>query len=77
MKKPEHKDRDAFLAALDEAELTVADWAREKKLPLTHVYQVLQGRMVGRRGTARQVIKAMGLPLPARRSTEDRKPVAA
>lgn len=77
MNKTAHKDVQAFLTALDEAELTVADWARQQKLPLTHVYQVLQGRMVGRRGTARQVIKAMGLPLPSRRATEQRKPVAA
>lgn len=64
MKSATHKDIDAFLAALDEADLTVAAWARQHKLPLTLVYQVLHGRLSGRRGHARRIVKTMGLPLP-------------
>lgn len=54
-----------FAAELAEADMTVADWAREKKQPLGIVYQLLQGRVKGTRGNARKVARAMGLALPA------------
>jgi len=44
--------------------MTLAQWARQKKLPMSVVYQVAAGRSVGARGAARQVMKAMGVPVP-------------
>lgn len=54
-----------FVAELAEADMTVADWAREKKQPVGIVYQLLQGRVKGTRGAARRVARVMGLALPS------------
>lgn len=66
-------DFKAFLASLEETETTISDWAREHGFSPSAVYQVLQGRMLGRRGTARNVLRAMGIPLPSQRTSEERR----
>lgn len=53
-----------FLAALAKSDVTIAEWAREREFPLSTVYLVTQGRLVGRRGVSRKIVRAMGLPVP-------------
>lgn len=55
---------DHFLDELSSNDMSIKDWARLHKLDFNTVYSVLQGRAAGRRGKARQVMRAMGLPLP-------------
>ena len=56
---------DDFLAGLSRDGVTVAEWARRRRLPPDIVYQVLAGRLRGCRGVSRKVIAAMGLDVPA------------
>lgn len=41
--------------------VNVAEWAREKGLSPQHVYDVLNGRSVGRRGHAHKIAVLLGL----------------
>lgn len=43
------------------AGVNVAEWARERGLCPQHVYDVLNGRAVGRRGNAYAVAVALGI----------------
>lgn len=61
---PKHKTTDDFLTELDKSNLTVAAWARANQRDLCMTYSVIRGVAKGRRGEARQIMKAMGLPLP-------------
>ena len=53
-----------FLSRLEASETTLADWARANSLPVRAVYSVVSGHHTGSRGTARQVLKAMGIKPP-------------
>lgn len=54
-----------FLRDLEKENITLAEWSRRNKLDMQAVYTVCNGRALGRRGKTRDVMKAMGLPLPA------------
>ncbi len=41
--------------------VNVAQWARERNLEPQHVYDVLNGRAVGRRGKAHEIAVLLGL----------------
>lgn len=41
--------------------VNVAEWARERGLEPQHVYDVLNGRAVGRRGSAHEIAVLLGL----------------
>lgn len=58
-----------FLEELAGADMTVAAWARQHKQPVTTVYMLCLGRIIGARGKARTVARAMGLELPPMRSS--------
>ena len=64
MSRTPHSSVHAFLYSLSQSDRTLADWAREHDLPLTTVYQVCNGRLKGRHGEARRVLRAMGVTLP-------------
>lgn len=53
-----------FLADLESKNLTLADWARQHDFNVTTVYAISAGRLRGRRGHARDILKAMGVALP-------------
>lgn len=59
-----HSSVAEFLRALEKDERTLVDWAREHQLNIQAVYTVVGGRARGKRGGTREVMKAMGLPLP-------------
>jgi gp16 family phage-associated protein len=63
-KKTETRSLDQFLDELSKKDMSVKDWARQNGLDYNTVYSVLGGRATGRRGKARQTMRAMGLPLP-------------
>lgn len=48
--------------------MTVTAWAKKHGFSLSATYLVLQGRTVGYRGQARQIVRAMGLALPSKRA---------
>ena len=66
-----------FKNELEERNQSIADWARENSFPMDLVYRVAQGYAIGRYGMARQIVKAMGLPLPDMPATAARKRRAA
>jgi gp16 family phage-associated protein len=67
MSRTPHSSVASFLESLSNADKTLADWARENGLDLTTAYQVSNGRLKGRHGEARRVMRAMGVKPPARR----------
>ncbi len=67
-KAPPKKTIGQFMKELEEQNLTLADWARERQLDLNVVYMVARGRAIGRRGKSRAVLQAMGIALPPMRS---------
>jgi gp16 family phage-associated protein len=59
---------DEFLNSLEAQDKTLADWARENGFRPKQVYSVASQQHTGAHGTARQIVKAMGLkPPPMRR----------
>lgn len=64
MSRTPHSSVHAFLSSLSKSDRTLADWAREHNVPLTTAYQVANGRLKGRHGEARRVLRAMGVALP-------------
>ena len=54
-----------FLAELREQDKTLTDWAIEQQLPVQAVYRVVNKRSIGRWGSARKVLRAMGVEPPA------------
>lgn len=62
-----------FLESLRERNKTVSDWAMEQKLPLQAVYRVIKGRSIGRWGSARKVLRAMGIEPPAMPATQGKE----
>ncbi len=65
-KKPQRKTVDDFQRDLESQNVTVSQWARDKSLNLNVVFMVLQGRCLGYRGAAREVMQAMGINPPSR-----------
>lgn len=54
-----------FLDELHKQDKTLAQWAREKSLPLPAVYRVAKAKApIGRWGATRQVLRAMGITPP-------------
>lgn len=53
-----------FLGGLEQQNKTVAQWAKSKDLDLDTTYAVISGRVKGKRGHAREIVRAMGLPVP-------------
>lgn len=53
-----------FLADLEAKNVTLASWARDTGMDMQIVYMVSRGRCTGRRGKARDVMKAMGVEVP-------------
>lgn len=70
-KTPTPRTLSDFLRELDERNQTVAAWAKERNFPLSVVYQVTRGRLVGKHGVSRDIVRAMGLPVPARFAPRD------
>jgi len=68
---------DEFLSRLEASETTLAEWARAHNLPVRAVYSVISGHHTGRRGTARQVLKAMGIKPPPVIATTTRRAALA
>lgn len=66
-----------FLAKLQDADKTVADWCRENACSSAVAYRVLKGDSIGRWGEARRVAKKMGLRLPETPAAIARLKVAA
>lgn len=66
-----------FIAKLEKADQTVADWCRENGCSSAVAYRVLNGGSIGRWGEARRVAKKMGLRLPETPSAAARLKVAA
>lgn len=58
------KSVEDFLSELEKENITLAEWSRRNNLDMQAVYTVCNGRALGRRGNTRQVMAAMGLPLP-------------
>jgi gp16 family phage-associated protein len=61
---PASKTVEQFIDELAQADMTIAEWARTHKQPLNTVYALCGKRVVGSRGAARKVARAMGLALP-------------
>lgn len=55
---------DHFIKSLERQNKTAATWAREKGLDVYITYQVMAGRVIGRRGKGREIVIAMGLTPP-------------
>jgi gp16 family phage-associated protein len=55
-----------FISKLNKEDVTLVDWARKHEFPIDVVYGVCSGRLQGYRGTARKVVRAMGMPAPDR-----------
>lgn len=53
-----------FLADLEAKNVTLAAWAREHGMDMQATYMISRGRCTGRRGKARDVMKAMGVDVP-------------
>lgn len=53
-----------FLADLERQNQTLAAWARAHQFDVTAVYDLSRGRIHGRRGQAREILKAMGIEPP-------------
>lgn len=53
-----------FLADLEAKNVTLASWARDNGMDMQVTYMVSRGRCTGRRGKARDVMKAMGVEVP-------------
>jgi gp16 family phage-associated protein len=53
-----------FLSELESKNLTLASWARDTGMDMQVTYMVSRGRCTGRRGKARDVMKAMGVEVP-------------
>ena len=64
MPKAAHQSVASFLRTLEKENITLAEWSRRNNLDMQAVYTVCSGRALGRRGKTRQVMAAMGLPLP-------------
>lgn len=62
------KTVEQFMDELAANDMTIADWARSNKQPLTTVYALCGRRINGCRGAARKVARAMGLALPPMRA---------
>lgn len=59
---------DQFFAELDDKDMSISDWAKQRGFSLSSVYQVTRGRTVGYRGEARKIARAMGLILPTKQA---------
>lgn len=64
MKKPKARTLHDFVEELGSKNLTAAEWARQHGFDRQDVYMVLRGATRGRRGKAREVLKAMGVTPP-------------
>lgn len=76
MKTTPPKTTDEFLKELQEADLSIAEWARRSGVDKSAVYLLLKGTTNGTRGHARAAARAMGLALPPMRSNADTKAAA-
>lgn len=54
----------SFLRGLEGQNKTLASWAREHGFDVGEVYSLSRGRTKGRRGQAREILKAMGIEPP-------------
>ncbi|OJX35043.1 phage-associated protein, BcepMu gp16 family [Paenacidovorax caeni] len=77
MPKAANKSVADFLRTLEKQDITLAEWSRRNGLDMQAVYTVCSGRALGRRGKARAVMAAMGLPLPPMHTNGSRSPQAA
>ena len=66
-----------FLKELEEQDLSVAKWCREKGLSSNTVWAIGRGQVIGRSGEARRAMKLMNLPLPSMRRQHPLKDKAA
>jgi gp16 family phage-associated protein len=65
MKTPEQVKRE-----LEEAGITQSDWARRHGYRPNQVSRVLNGHDDCKRGQAREIAKALGLPTPLKRTPQ-------
>lgn len=54
----------SFLKGLESQNKTLASWARDHGFSVGEVYSLSRGRTMGRRGQAREILKAMGVEPP-------------
>lgn len=53
-----------FLAELEAQNKSLSQWARENRIRIDNVYQLLAGRTTGTRGKCREILIAMGVTPP-------------
>lgn len=64
MSKTTSRTLSDFQQDLAKQQKTIRQWAIERGFDLSTVYAVCHGRTKGKFGASRQVMKAMGLPVP-------------
>jgi gp16 family phage-associated protein len=70
MKTSPPKTTAQFRKELQDADISVAEWARRNGVDKSDVYLLLKGTTNGTRGHARTVARAMGLALPPMRNAD-------
>lgn len=63
-KRTTSRTLDAFLRDLADQNKSISAWAQEHGFSLNAVYAVTMRRNSGVRGQSREIVRAMGLPLP-------------
>ena len=70
---PQVRTAEDFLKELEDRNLSVAQWCREHRASTNTVWAIAAGRVLGRSGEARRVMKLMGLEVPSFRRDHPNK----